>query len=114
MGNNKGFSDGFLLGLLIGGAAVFLLGTKKGNKILQAFTEEGLEGLTDFIDSLDEEKIAKNTVKKTEKIAAEVAPVLEEKVEDKIEEKLADVPKSNGVNHAASSTSRPKRFFKRK
>lgn len=110
MGNNKGFSDGFLLGLLIGGAGVFLLGTKKGNKILQAFTEQGLDGITDFIDSLDEEEIAKTTVKKTEKIAAEIAPALQEKVEDKIEEKLEEVPKPNGVNH----TNHSKRFFKRK
>ena len=96
MGNNR-FSDGLLLGLLIGGAGVFLLGTKKGNKILSALTEEGLDGLTDLLETLDEKQVVPKTVKKTEEIV------------DRIEEKLEGEPKSNGVTHS----SHPKKFFRK-
>ncbi len=104
MGNNR-FSDGLLLGLLIGGAGVFLLGTKKGNKILSALTEEGLDGLTDLLETLDEKQVVPKTVKKTEEIAEKV----EEEIVDRIEEKLEGEPKSNGVTHS----SHPKKFFRK-
>ena len=100
MGNSR-FSDGFLLGALVGGAAVFLLGTKKGNKILSSVTEEGLDGLTDFIDNLQEEK---------EGLAPE--PKVPSKEEDVLglEEKIElETPKTNGVVHKAPA----KRFFRR-
>ena len=76
MGNSR-FSDGFLLGALVGGAAVFLLGTKKGNKVLEAITEEGLEGLTDLIDVIEEKQI----VPKTQKAVSEVKDAVEERIE---------------------------------
>lgn len=108
MGNNR-FSDGLLLGLLIGGSAVFLLGTKKGNKILSALTEEGLEGLTDLIETLDEKQVVPKTIKKTENLVSDIAPTFEEKIVDKIEEKLEEESKPNGV----SQTSHPKKFFRK-
>lgn len=54
-----GFFNGFLLGALIGGGAVFLLGTKKGKKLLKIITEGGLEGISeieDVIEDMQEEK----------------------------------------------------------
>ncbi|MEK9176313.1 MAG: YtxH domain-containing protein [Patescibacteria group bacterium] len=93
MGSNR-FSDGFLLGALVGGAAVFLFATKKGNKILSAITEQGMSGLSDFIEDLEETREG-------------LRPVPEEAPE---EEMVLETPKTNGAN----PTSSRKRFFKRK
>lgn len=54
MGNSNKFLDGFLWGLLIGGTAVFLFGTKKGNKILKTITQEGTQGLNNVLSDLEE------------------------------------------------------------
>ena len=105
MGNNR-FSDGFLLGLLVGGVAVFLLGTKKGNKILHALTEEGLDGLTDLIETMEEKEVVPRAVKKAEKVVDDVSSAVEEKVEERFD----DSPKSNGINHHSASH---KRFFRK-
>lgn len=53
MNNNHGnkFFDGFLWGAIIGGGLVFLLGTKKGKKILKMITEEGVEGLSEILEA---------------------------------------------------------------
>ena len=54
--NNGRLSNGFILGLIIGGGAVFLFGTKTGKKILKKFSEEGLEGLTEMLSDIDLEE----------------------------------------------------------
>lgn len=105
MGSNR-FSDGFLLGLLVGGAAVFLLGTKKGNKILHALTEEGLDGLTDLLETMEEKEVVPRAIKKAEKVVDDVSSVVEEKVEEKFD----GSSKSNGASHDSSSR---KRFFRK-
>lgn len=102
MGNNHGgrFTDGLLLGMIIGGVAVFLLGTKKGNKILKALTEQGFEGFGDIARDLE------NEAKKETKTQL-----------DKIENKVGDINESivvespNGNGHEGKSTS--KRFFRK-
>ncbi len=50
-GNN--FFSGFLLGALVGAAIVFLLGTKKGKKILKAISEEGAGNISSILDKID-------------------------------------------------------------
>ncbi len=74
---NSGFSNGFLLGALIGGGMVFLLGTKKGKEVLKTLTENGFEGvaelrelLSDEDDSFIEEyaQEGKSPVSKTEEV----------------------------------------------
>lgn len=119
MGNSR-FSEGLLIGMLIGGAAVFLLGTKKGNKILKTITEEGLDGLTDVVQRLENEveglepspavhKRTKTEIKKEEVADLEKDPVLDiDHVEDRIELEPVN-PESNGNSRNVS-----KRFFKRK
>jgi hypothetical protein len=102
MGGGR-FSDGFLMGALVGGAAVFLLGTKKGNKVLQAITEEGIEGLSDFIEAMEEKEVVPRAEKKAQEIVSEV----KEKVEDTFDLEDQKTPASNG-------SSKPKRFFKKK
>lgn len=51
--NNGRLSNGFILGLIIGGGAVFLFGTKTGKKLLKKFSEEGWEGLTEILEEVD-------------------------------------------------------------
>ncbi len=48
------FLPGFLFGTILGGGIVYLLGTKKGKKILQTITEEGLEGISTIEDLVEE------------------------------------------------------------
>ncbi|MEK7534261.1 MAG: YtxH domain-containing protein [Patescibacteria group bacterium] len=47
-GGNK-FLNGFLLGALIGGGAIFLLSSEKGKKILKILSEEGLDKISDLL-----------------------------------------------------------------
>ena len=51
--NNGRLSNGFILGLIIGGGVVFLFGTKTGKKLLKKFSEEGWEGLTEILEEVD-------------------------------------------------------------
>ncbi len=53
MNNNSRFSNGFVFGLIVGGGAVFLLGTKTGKKILKNLSEQGWEGLTKMLEEVD-------------------------------------------------------------
>ena len=47
--SNNNFFSGFLLGLLVGAAVVFLLGTKKGKKLLKAISEDGVDNISNFL-----------------------------------------------------------------
>lgn len=51
---NSSFMNGFLWGLLLGGAIVFLLGTKKGKRLLKILTEEGIEGMAELGELINE------------------------------------------------------------
>ena len=85
MGNGR-FSDGFLLGLIIGGGLALLFTTKKGNKILKAVSEEGFEGLSKFIED----------------------------AEDSFEDQDSNLKKTNGDSTEASKEVKPhRRFFRR-
>ena len=46
-------------GAIIGGGLVFILGTKKGKKILKMITEEGVEGLSEILGAQMDEGIWK-------------------------------------------------------
>ena len=115
MGNNR-FFDGLLAGTLIGGAAVFLLGTKKGNKILKIISEEGIDGLNKFIDETNEN--VDDYIEKKEKKMEEAPEDLGFKVHDQenhnhdhkedLENESTDIPKEE------LSVKAPKRRFFRK
>ncbi|MBI2621087.1 MAG: hypothetical protein HYW63_00380 [Candidatus Levybacteria bacterium] len=104
MGNSSRFSDGFLLGLIVGGIGVFLLGTKKGNKILKAITEDGFAGLGEIAREIE------NEAKKGTKTQL-----------NKLEEKIGEIQDSIEVTDASDGDgngSKPpkpavKRFFKK-
>lgn len=48
------FFNGFLFGMLIGGAAIFFLGTQKGKKFLKKLSEDGIESFSEFEDLVEE------------------------------------------------------------
>ncbi|MBI4079090.1 MAG: hypothetical protein HY429_02215 [Candidatus Levybacteria bacterium] len=54
--NNGGHLSTFLLGALFGAGIVFFLTTKKGKKILQTIKEEGLDGIEELSEMLEEEE----------------------------------------------------------
>ncbi|OGH48167.1 MAG: hypothetical protein A3A51_04030 [Candidatus Levybacteria bacterium RIFCSPLOWO2_01_FULL_39_10] len=96
MGGGR-FSDGFLVGAVFGAAAFFLLGTKKGNKILKVISEEGATELSSLINEF-------------EKRSAGLEP-----------EPSQTPPKSSEENHETpgnppangEKSSKPRRFFKK-
>ena len=51
--NNSHFTTGILLGLILGGGAVFLLGTRTGKNLLKIISEQGLDGVTDLLEEYD-------------------------------------------------------------
>lgn len=53
MNNDGKFSTGFLMGLVIGGGAVFLFGTKSGKNLLKIISEQGLDGLANILADYD-------------------------------------------------------------
>ncbi|OGH39079.1 MAG: hypothetical protein A3B44_03205 [Candidatus Levybacteria bacterium RIFCSPLOWO2_01_FULL_38_21] len=55
--HNNRFFDGFLWGAIIGGGLVFFLSTKKGKKLLETITKEGVGGLSEILEAqMDEEE----------------------------------------------------------
>jgi len=45
--------DGLVLGAVLGGAAVFLLGTKTGKNLLKIISEQGIDGLSNLLEEYD-------------------------------------------------------------
>jgi len=101
MNNNSGgnrFFDGFLWGAIIGGGIVFLLGTKKGKKLIKTITEEGVEGFSNLLQEQIEQ---------------------EEDYEEEQEEDLSGNGVVNDVSHENVEEQKEpqtirKRFFRRK
>ena len=48
--NNGKFSNGFLLGLIIGGGAVFLLATETGRNLMKIVSERGMDGIAEILE----------------------------------------------------------------
>ena len=92
---SSGFSHGLLLGALVGGAAVFFLGTEKGKKLLKVITEEGLERISQFENSVEEEM--------EEELADDIDMVVEEPT---VHPKPAE-------HHHPKHSSPVRRFFKK-
>jgi hypothetical protein len=100
MGNGR-FSDGLLFGAILGGAAVFLLGTKKGNRVLKVLTEEGMAQFNDILEEIEEARNEAKTIEADES-------------EEDFEEMVVEEPKLNGNNNQTESKPKSsKRFFKK-
>lgn len=90
-----GFFNGFLWGAVLGAGVVFLVGTKRGKKLLNTLTQEGLEGvseLSDVMDDLSNDKDYEESVSD-----AEVQP-----------------EKENSSSNGSGFKNNTRRFFKRK
>lgn len=104
-GGGSKFMTGLMWGAIIGGGLVFLLGTKKGKKIIKTLSEEGIE-LSQLLgdDEGDDEEVEEVIVRSAPKI-------------NKQEEEASTVQpeeKSNGVNNKSTiSKIASHRFFKR-
>lgn len=77
------FFSGFLLGALIGAAMVFFLGTKKGEKILKAISEKGLNDISNIIEKADKEVNSDEVYEKEENIVPKKQTVIGETIEQK-------------------------------
>lgn len=92
--HNSRFSEGFMLGLALGAALVFLLGTKAGKNLVKILSEQGLDGISDLLQEYDLGKIE----------------------EDDLVDEEEDIQNSD-VQNAEAESSQPekprKRFFKR-
>lgn len=97
--NNGGHMSAFLLGALIGAGVVFFLTTKRGKKILQAIKEEGLDGIEELSELLEEEETL-DTMQQEEA----------EKVQSKEKTTNGETTKNSSiVEHIKSA---PRRFFR--
>ncbi len=76
--SGSGFMNGLLLGIIIGAALVFFLGTKKGKEMLRTITEEGLEDFSElgeyFSEDMDDEEMESSSDAPQESRVVEHAP----------------------------------------
>jgi len=85
--NESKFSSGFLMGLIVGGGAVFLLGTRTGRNLVKIVSEQGLDGLLNLLEEYGLEDIEEE------------------------ESSLSETPKEDISNEKTAPPKR--RFFKR-
>lgn len=110
--SSNGFSNGLLVGAILGAAAVFFFGTKKGQKFFKTIREEGLEGFSElealFNDEDEEEFVEEKKIKKegSQKIVPEKI-VHEDKImnsqEEQVENSHSDLEKLTETNIATLS-----------
>jgi hypothetical protein len=99
MNNENKFSNGFILGLLIGGGLVFLLGTKTGKNITKIISDQGLDGLLNLLEEYDVSNLEEEGEGDGEEFNSEVKTNSVEEDHQVLEEEAKPTPK--------------KRFFKR-
>jgi hypothetical protein len=96
MNDNK-FTTGLLLGLILGGGAVFLLGTRTGKNLLKIISEQGLEGVTDLLEEYDLSDLEE----------------MEEVQDGEVSETDAEVKEGSDQEEEAPKKSPKKHFFRR-
>ena len=92
------FTLGLLLGLIVGGGAVFLFGTKTGKNILKIISEQGLDGILNLLEEYNFDDLAEY-----EEVESEEAADLQEEHQGEEEKE-----ESNGESKPSK-----KRFFKK-
>lgn len=107
--NNKGggFFSGFLWGMIIGATIVFLLGTKKGKRLLKIISEEGLE-LSELLGADTVEEFEKEIEHKPSKKKSVQKSVKTEEPSEAVEEQKH--PGNGSVIKKITSPAR--RFFR--
>jgi gas vesicle protein len=93
MNDNK-FTTGLLLGLLLGGGAVFLLGTRTGKNLLKIVSEQGLDGLVNLLEEYGLNTLEE--IEEIEEIPEQDVPSSESAVSEDLEkEKPEKAPKKH-------------------
>jgi hypothetical protein len=72
----------FLLGVIVGGAIVFLLGTEKGKKILKIISEKGLSSISEILEEADK-SVGLNEIEEGVEVAGETQLQVKEAVGEK-------------------------------
>ncbi|MFH1832697.1 MAG: YtxH domain-containing protein [Candidatus Levyibacteriota bacterium] len=114
-----GSFNSFLLGLIIGGGAVFLLGTKRGKELVKTITEGGLE-LSELLScdnedlEIPEKKESCNQchpkkVQRNENESTQVQSASVETSVERSEPKKQEAPNGQTLEKIVSA---PKRFFR--
>ena len=105
MNSNNRFIDGVIVGLILGGAAVFLFGTKSGKNLLKIISEQGLEGISDLMeqygDDFEEEDLDVQ------------GPIAEEAAKEDLAKDTNGQEKKEIKEEYTSERPVKKRFFKR-
>jgi hypothetical protein len=96
MNDNK-FTTGMLLGLILGGGAVFLLGTRTGKNLLKIVSEQGLDGLVTLLEEYGLDNF--DGLEEMEEVPEEEVGIQSEGQEESTAEEKKESPK--------------KRFFRR-
>lgn len=118
-GNGSKFLTGLMWGALIGGGLVFLLGTKKGKRIIKMLSEEGLE-LSELLGEGEEDEVEEIIVPSkrvhTQKVVKHVAEEEQEENDSSInKQELEETPSTNGFKQTSTISkiaSAPRRFFR--
>ena len=103
--SGNGFFSGFVIGVILGGGAVFLLGTKKVKKILESLKEEASEGIEEVEDMLEE---AQDLSSPSGDIQEDLASEHKHDPLDRVSDAASELSKA-----ATGAVKIGKRFFKR-
>lgn len=93
--NDSKFSNGFVLGLIIGAGVVFLLGTKTGKNLLKIISEQGLDGISNLLEEYD------------------LSDLEEEENEQEVSEDEPEVKEVSESSNGHKVQATKKRFFRR-
>jgi hypothetical protein len=80
-GNNS--SGGFLLGVLVGAAIVFLLGTEKGKRILKIISEKGVNNISNMLEEAGRSAGLDEIAEEESEVSLEENLTTKENAEDK-------------------------------
>lgn len=72
--SNNNFFSGFLLGALVGAAVVFLLGTKKGKRLLEAISKEDIGDFSNIFEEANRPVDVDEVIEEKESTTQEVKP----------------------------------------
>jgi gas vesicle protein len=103
--HNSHFFDGFLLGIAVGAAAVFLFGTKPGKNLLKIISEQGIDGLTNLMEEYNLDATEDDLEDEIDGAGEEV------EIKSKLDEKVEKSEPQASVEEVKTATK--KRFFKR-
>lgn len=103
MNDNK-FTTGLILGIILGGGAVFFLGTKTGRNLMKILSERGMDGLVELLEEYNFDDLERESFDSAQDLG-----------KPRETETQSEAPQSKTVNHQAEEkeAAPKKHFFKR-